>query len=45
MQMKNEREWLVTIHCVNHRLELALKGAVKGFKTVNTVDELYKDVW
>ena len=44
-RMKNEREWLVTIHCVNHRLELALKDVVKGFKPFKKVDDFYKDVW
>lgn len=27
--MKADRSWLTTIHCANHRLELALKDAVK----------------
>ena len=26
-QLKEERPWLTTIHCVNHRIELALKDA------------------
>ena len=28
--MKNERPWLVKIHCVNHRLELVIKDAVSN---------------
>lgn len=44
-QMKRERDWLVTIHCVNHRLELALKDAVKAFKPFDEVDRFYQDVW
>ena len=27
-QLKNERPWLITIHCVNHRIELAVKEAM-----------------
>ena len=44
-QMKNEREWLVVIHCVNHRLELALKDVVKGFNHFNEIDCFYKGIW
>lgn len=28
-QLKSTRRWLLTIHCVNHRVELAVKGALK----------------
>ena len=37
-QFKSERAWLVTIHCVSHRAELALKDSVTKdphFKKVN----------
>eukprot|EP00112_Aurelia_sp_Birch-Aquarium-sp1_P000486 Seg10468.1 transcript_id=Seg10468.1/GoldUCD/mRNA.D3Y31 product="Zinc finger protein 862" protein_id=Seg10468.1/GoldUCD/D3Y31 len=44
-QMKREREWLVTIHCVNHRLELALKDAVKRVAEFDEVDRFYLNVW
>ena len=27
-QLKNKRPWLITIHCVNHRIELAVKEAM-----------------
>ena len=26
-QLKAEREWLVIVHCINHRVELGIKGA------------------
>ena len=40
-QMKNERPWLLTIHCANHRIELAVKSAfdIPAFKDV---EEFYK---
>ena len=44
-QMKREREWLVKIHCVNHRLELALKDAVKQVAEFDEVDRFYLNVW
>ena len=28
MQVENERNWLVKIHCINHRVELAAKKGV-----------------
>lgn len=40
-QMKNERPWLVTIHCVNHRLELAIKDAVKSVNSFAECDRFY----
>ena len=41
-QMKNEREWLVTIHCVDYRLELALKDTGKNLKPFKIVDNCCK---
>ncbi len=40
-QMKNQRPWLLTIHCANHRVELAVKSAfdIPAFKDV---EEFYK---
>ena len=29
-QLKNERPWLITIHCVNNRIELAVKEAMNS---------------
>ena len=37
-QMKHERPWLVSIHCVNHRLELAIKNAVSGIQKFQECD-------
>ncbi|XP_033100488.1 uncharacterized protein LOC117103939 [Anneissia japonica] len=31
-QMKRERSWLVTVHCVSHRMELALKDSLLKYK-------------
>ena len=28
-KLRNESPWLLTIHCFNHRLELAIKDAFK----------------
>ena len=39
--MKHERPWLVTIHCANHRLELALKDAVVDIPKFNECDKFY----
>ena len=35
-QMKNEQPWLLTIHCANYRIELAIKSAfdIPVFKDV-----------
>lgn len=44
-QLKNEREWLVMIHCVNHRLELALKAVVQSFDRFSEVDSFYQSIW
>ena len=39
-QMKRDRPWLISIHCANHRVELAVKSSfdIKEFKEV---DEFY----
>lgn len=39
--MKEERPWLVTIHCVNHRLELAIKKAVSEIPRFEECDQFY----
>ena len=44
-QMKQERDWLVIIHCANHRLELALKDGVKQFQPFREIDSFYIDLW
>ena len=40
-QLKENRPWLLTIHCVNHRVELAVKEAF-NISQLNNVDEFYK---
>ena len=40
--MKENRPWLVTIHCANHRLELALKDAVKEIPKFAVCEVSYK---
>ena len=36
----DDRPWLVKIHCVNHRTELAMKDAFEN-SAFNTVDKFY----
>ena len=36
-----EREWLLKVHCANHRVELAVKGAFKG-SAFEGVDDFYQ---
>ncbi len=40
-QLKSTRPWLLTIHCVNHRVELAVKDAMK-VKPFEDVDQFYQ---
>jgi hypothetical protein len=40
-QLKATRPWLVNIHCVNHRLELAIKDAMNQFKEFSLCDNFY----
>ena len=39
-QMSAEREWLLKIHCANHRIELAVKDAFKE-SAFDEVDRFY----
>ena len=43
--MANERPWLVIIHCVNHRLELAIKDAVKAIPQFQDCDRFYNNIF
>ena len=43
--LRQERDWLVMIHCANHRLELVLKDAVKQFQPFREIDIFYTDMW
>ena len=39
--MKRERPWLLTVHCVNHRIELAVKEAFTAEPIFDEVEEFY----
>ena len=41
IQLKSNRPWLLTVHCVNHRVELAVKDAMK-VRQFQDVEEVYK---
>ena len=43
-QLKNERPWLTTIHCVNHRVELALKD-VMARQLFKDAEHLYESTY
>ncbi len=40
MQLSHTRGWLLTIHCANHRVELAFKDAIDN-SSLSTCDEQY----
>lgn len=40
-RISRERDWLLKIHCANHRVELAVKAAFKGSRFAQ-VDEFYQ---
>ena len=42
---KENRPWLITIHCANHRLELALKDAVKEIPKFAECDKFYTNIF
>ena len=41
IQLKSNRPWLLTVHCVYHRVELAVKDAMK-VRQFQDVEEVYK---
>ena len=43
-RLSDSRPWLVTIHCVNHRVELAVKDALNA-TTFKGVDDTYVQVY
>ena len=43
--IKENRPWLITIHCANHRLELALKDAVKETPKFAECDKFYTNIF
>ena len=44
-QQKETRPWLITIHCVAHRAELALKDSLLSFKEFKMIDDLMTSVF
>jgi hypothetical protein len=44
-QLKRGHPWLVVIHCCNHRLELAIKDAVKGILKFEECDKFYTSIF
>ena len=43
-QLAEGRDWLIKIHCVNHRIELAVKSAFQN-TSFNVIDELYNTIY
>ena len=43
-RMPNNRDWLIKFHCVNHRVELAVKDAIKTSE-FKVVDKLYIEIF
>ncbi|XP_065665100.1 zinc finger protein 862-like [Hydra vulgaris] len=44
-QLKKDRMWLIKIHCVNHRLELAIKDAVKDISQYKECERFYISIF
>ena len=44
-QMKHARFWLLLIHCVNHRLELAIKDGFKEDSAFSEVDRIMLELY
>ena len=44
-QLKKDRMWLIKIHCVNHRLELAIKDAVKDISQSKECERFYISIF
>ena len=45
MMLKEERSWLVVIHYINHRLELAIKNAVNDIAQVTECHKFYDNIY
>ena len=43
--MKKDRPWLILIHCMNHRIELAIKDTIKLMHQYEECDQLYKTIF
>ena len=44
-KMKEERPWMLIIHCSNHQLELAVKDAFTAQKSFTDIDELLIQIY
>ena len=42
---REDREWLMVIHCTNHRLELAMKDAFSAGATFKEVDKALLEMY
>ncbi|XP_065640532.1 zinc finger protein 862-like [Hydra vulgaris] len=40
-QLQQNRPWLIKVHCINHRIELAVKDAFKEIPDFIKIDEFY----
>ena len=43
--MKEDREWLIVIHCSNHRLELSMKDAFELDSEFKSVDQILLEMF
>lgn len=43
--LQEEREWLLVIHCTNHRLELAMKSAFLSDSAFKDVDKILLEMY
>ena len=44
-RLKKDREWLLTVHCVSHRLELVMKATIMKFQgKVEKVYDLFRQI-
>ena len=44
-QLGESRPWLIKIHCISHRLELALKEGIKEFDKLNNIETIYTTIF
>lgn len=44
-EMKKERDWLLVVHCANHRLELSISDAFKADKVFTRIDEILINIY
>jgi hypothetical protein len=40
-QLQKSRKWLLKIHCINHRIELAIKDSFKDISEFRKIKEFY----